>query len=131
MKMRQEECEAYMLLCSWRQLVAEKQDFMERADLSFAQRTRREEYLCRLLLRMEMWMRLLSLDERYVIKRHLVDGVTWACVTYEYNHKLLRTKKRSFSTLRRLQRNALKKIVEFEEGKEIEHSYGVQRNFDS
>lgn len=57
----------------------------------------------------EGWMSILSEDEAYVIRRHLVDGITWPRVEAEYAEKWKDFGKCQ-RTLMRYQLNALKKI---------------------
>lgn len=33
----------------------------------------------------DYWMGMLTVDQQFVVKRHLVDGLEWARVTIEYN----------------------------------------------
>ena len=90
--MNEAEKNVYRLLRSWRRLHVEKELFESRYDLSHAQKDERMEQLSRVLAMLEAWMRLLTADERYVIKRHLVDEMDWSSIVYEYNTKLLRQK---------------------------------------
>ena len=62
---------------------------------------------------LEACMRLLTDDERYIIKRRLVDEINWSRVLYEYNTKLQRLTKKSLSTLRGLQNKAIVKGARF------------------
>lgn len=60
---------------------------------------------------LESWMWFLSDDERYVIKRHLLDGIAWHHIVYEYNNKLIRSKIKNLSSLRRMQHQAIARIA--------------------
>lgn len=60
----------------------------------------------------EGWLLLLSEDEAYVIKRHLIDGITWPRVWAEYSQKWKEFGKCE-RTLMRYQDHALKKIQRF------------------
>ena len=73
------------------------------------------EQLSRVLAMLEAWMRLLTADERYVIKRHLVDEMDWSSIVSEHNTKLLRSEGRSRSSLRRMQSHAIGKIARYAE----------------
>jgi len=86
------------------------------------------------LTMLESWMQLLSDDERYVIKRHLLDGIIWHYIVYEYNVKLIRANTKSLSSLRRMQRQAIARIAFHTQGqeKDIDHAIStfisVQKN---
>lgn len=54
----------------------------------------------------------LSDSERFIITRHLIDGVAWSRIIYEYNHRSSLSKRTSLSTLRRMQHGAISKMVE-------------------
>lgn len=60
----------------------------------------------------EGWMSILSEDEAYVVRRHLIDGITWPRVEAEYSEKWKEFGKCQ-RTLMRYQDNALKKIQRF------------------
>lgn len=62
----------------------------------------------------ESWMTLLSEDEEYVIRRHLIDGLTWPRIETEYAERWKEYAKTS-RTLMRYQNNAIKKILDFME----------------
>ena len=113
--MNEAEKNVYRLLRSWRRLHVEKELFESRYDLSHAQKDERMEQLSRVLAMLEAWMRLLTADERYVIKRHLVDEMDWSSIVYEYNTKLLRAEGRTRSSLRRMQSHAIGKIARYAE----------------
>ncbi len=59
------------------------------------------------------WFALLNSDETFVVTTHLVDEVEWARVVRAFEMKWGMTHGKAESTLRRYQRNALKKINEF------------------
>ena len=65
-------------------------------------------------LMVESWLTLLSEDEEYVIRRHLIDGLTWPRIEIEYAERWKEYAK-TCRTLMRYQNNALKKISEFME----------------
>lgn len=60
----------------------------------------------------EGWLSLLSEDEEYVIRRHLLDGVTWTRIESEYNERWKEFGKTS-RTLMRYYKRALEKIQDF------------------
>lgn len=111
--MNEAEKNVYRLLRGWRRLHAEKEFFESRRDLSQAQKDERMEQLSRVLAMLEAWMQLLTADERYVIKRHLVDEIDWSRIVYEYNTKLHRSEGKSRSSLRRMQSRAIGKIARY------------------
>lgn len=111
--MNEAEKNVYRLLRGWRRLHAEKEFFESRDDLSQVQKDECLEHLSRVLTMLEAWMRLLTADERYVIKRHLVDEIDWSRIVYEYNTKLLRPESKSRSSLRRMQSRAITKMAQY------------------
>lgn len=64
-----------------------------------------------LLNMIDSWMDILTDEERFVIKRHIMDGLPWECVLYEYNHVLNQTNTKSYSSLRRIQNKALERMI--------------------
>ena len=117
--MNENEQKVYRLLCSWRRIIAEKQYYELRTDLSPEQKDERSDHIGQVLAILEACMRLLTADERYVIKRRLVDEINWSRVLYEYNTKLQRPTKKSLSTLRRMQNKAIIKAARFLEQQNI------------
>ncbi len=109
--MNENERNTYRLLRGWRRLGVKKQFFESRCDFSPAQREARLAIINQLLELLDSSMALLNADERYVIQRHLIDGIGWKCIVYEYNTKLWRPVKKSLSSLRRLQRSGVGKIA--------------------
>lgn len=61
------------------------------------------------VFRVEMGLTQLSADERFILRRHLVEGNRWDSVLREYQK--LRHKGKSQTTLRRMQSNAIAKIA--------------------
>ncbi len=59
------------------------------------------------------WLALLNEDERFVIRKHVIDGLDWPRVAYEFaerwGHQFIRTER----TLSQYQSNALRKIIAF------------------
>lgn len=60
----------------------------------------------------EGWLNLLSEDEEYVVRRHLLDCVTWTRIEQEYNERWKEFGKTS-RTLMRYYKRALGKIQTF------------------
>ena len=122
--MNQHESNIYTLLCNWHWINAEKRFVEARTHISPSQARDRLDLINNTLTMLESWMQLLSDDERYIIKRHLLDGIVWHCIVYEYNEKLIRSKTRSLSSLRRMQYQAMVRIALHtqDQEKEIEHT---------
>lgn len=122
--MNQHESNIYSLLCNWHKINAEKRFVEARMHVSSSQIRDRLALINSALTMLESWMRLLSDDERYVIKRHLLDGIAWYRIAYEYNTKLIRSKTKSLSSLRRMQRRAIARIALHTQGqgKDVEHA---------
>lgn len=59
------------------------------------------------------WLLLLTEDEAFVVKRHLIDRIDWPRVTLEYEKLWGAAFAKSERTLRSYQQNALAKIVAF------------------
>jgi hypothetical protein len=64
--------------------------------------------------RAELWMKLLSDDEAYVLKRHLVDGIDIGRIAIEYKERWGEEFTKTERTLRSYQRRAFKRIQCFE-----------------
>ena len=109
--MNQHESNIYSLLCNWHRINAEKRFVEARTHVSPSQTRDRLDLINSTLTMLEAWMQLLSGDERYVIKRHLLDGIAWHHIVYEYNNKLIRSKTKSLSSLRRMQSQAMVRIA--------------------
>ncbi len=109
--MNQHESNIYSLLCNWHKINAEKRFVEARTHVSSSQIRDRLALINSALTMLESWMQLLSDDERYVIKRHLLDGIVWYRIAYEYNNKLIRSKTKSLSSLRRMQHQANARIA--------------------
>ena len=118
--MNESEKNVYRLLRNWRRLYAEKEFFESRDDLSQGQKDERMDQISQILAMLETWMQLLSTDERYVIKRHLVDEIDWSRIVYEYNTKLIRAGGKSLSSLRRTQSCAIGKMARYAEAEGVE-----------
>lgn len=61
----------------------------------------------------QCWLRLLNADERFVIQKHLIEGLDWARVHYAFNEYWGGDFIRSERALAYYQASALKKICEF------------------
>ena len=110
--MNETERTVYHLICGWRRLIAEKDFYEARSDLYTQVKYEHVEQFDRLQILLENLMRLLTIDERYVIKRHLVDGLDWNCIEF-LDQQLLRSAQKSRSTLRRLQNSAIVKMAQY------------------
>ena len=75
------------------------------------------EYLDTQLACIETWLTLLTEDESFVIKRHLVDGVDIPRVTVEFRERWGDEFAKTERTIKTYQRRALEKIIRFEEMK--------------
>ena len=117
--MSESERNVYSLLRHWRRLHAEKEFFELRTDLSEAQRAERTEQIHRLLTLLEKWMRQLTIDERYIVKRYLVDNLRWRQLVCEYNTKLGRPCSKSLSSLRKIQSRAIQKLAQYAQAQDI------------
>ena len=72
------------------------------------------EFISNQIQRAELWMKLLSDDEAYVLKRHLVDGIDIGRIAIEYKERWGEEFTKTERTLRSYQRRAFKKIQCFE-----------------
>lgn len=75
----------------------------------------------------QCWLRLLNVDERFVVQKHLIEGLDWARVHYAFNEYWGGDFVRSERALAYYQASALKKICEFCEKYEDTtlHLFGV------
>lgn len=69
------------------------------------------------LANIKSWLTLLSEDERYVIQRHLIDGIDIPRVATEYREHWGDEYAKTDRTIKSYQRRALQKIVRFEQMK--------------
>lgn len=69
------------------------------------------------LANIESWLTLLSEDERYVIQRHLIDGIDIPRVAIEYRERWGDDYAKTDRTIKSYQRRALQKIARFEKAK--------------
>lgn len=69
------------------------------------------------LANIESWLTLLSEDERYVIQRHLIDGIDIPRVAIEYRERWGDDYAKTDRTIKSYQRKALQKIARFEKTK--------------
>jgi len=67
--------------------------------------------LSRKLAVIDAWIGLLSDEERFVIKRHLVDQVSLSLLVIEYEKQWGPSQARHIRTLKRIQKNALEKMA--------------------
>lgn len=66
----------------------------------------------------ESWMMLLGEDERYVIQRHLIDGVDFPRIAIEYKERWGEEFAKTDRTIKSYQRKAIQKIAKFEQIKQ-------------
>lgn len=109
--MNKNEASVYDFLRSWKSGPSMSSFVEERSDLTPSQKEERLELLEKASQMLETLMRLLDDDERFIVKRHLIDGIPWNRVVYEYNHLLKRPAQRSYSSLRRMQHQGILKIA--------------------
>lgn len=69
------------------------------------------------LLNIKSWLALLSEDERYVIQRHLFDGIDIPRIAVEYRERWGDEYAKTDRTIKSYQKKALQKIVLFEQRK--------------
>lgn len=77
------------------------------------EKQRRLEQLDRRIKILDSWLMLLTEDEAFVVKRHLIDGIDWPRVTQEFERLWGREFAKAERTLRSYQQNAMRKIVNF------------------
>lgn len=61
----------------------------------------------------QTWLTLLDKGEQFVVKLHLIDKMDWAKVSIEYEKLWTRENGRAERTFKRIQSNAVSKIVKF------------------
>ena len=90
--------------------------FMDGDDENQGEEGRQDELkrLRRKLMRIDLWLALLSEDEAYVITRHLIDGIDVPRIAVEYERKWGSEFAKTERTIKMYQRRALKKIEAFE-----------------
>ena len=66
------------------------------------------------IMRINLWLALLSEDEAYVVTRHLIDGIDVPRIAVEYERKWGSEFAKTERTIKMYQRRALKKIEAFE-----------------
>ena len=65
----------------------------------------------------DAWMKLLSDDEAFVVRRHLIDGIDISRIVVEYGEKWGAEFAKTDRTIKTYQQRALVKIEEFEKHK--------------
>lgn len=70
------------------------------------------------LASIKSWLMLLTEDERFVIQRHLIDGIDIPRIVIEYKERWGNEYEKTERTIKSYQRKALKKIARFEETKQ-------------
>jgi hypothetical protein len=73
---------------------------------------KRIDLLAQQLLYLDSMLSLLTEDEAFVIKRHLIDGVDWARIVKEYTEKWGMEMDKTERTFKGYQQKALRKIVQ-------------------
>ena len=76
-------------------------------------------YLDERLNCIQTWLALLTEDEAYVVKRHLIDGIDIPRITKEYQKRWGDEYAKTERTIKAYQRRALNKIVRFEQTKQM------------
>lgn len=111
------EAEIREVLKQKRELEAKRNYFLERLEDGRCKANpkmhEQVKLLTKQLSRIEHWMTLLSEDEASILKRHYCDGVDLPRIAVESKERWGEYAK-SERTLKTYQRNALKKIAEFE-----------------
>lgn len=79
----------------------------------------RMRYLDERLNCIQTWLALLTEDEAYVVKRHLIDGIDIPRITKEYQKRWGDEYAKTERTIKAYQRRALNKIVRFEQTKQM------------
>ena len=77
--------------------------------------TKQKERLLELRSQNEMvtnWLSILNEDEMYVVRRHLIDGISWGRLEVEH-YNLWKEYGKNRRTLMRYQHNALERIQRF------------------
>ena len=59
----------------------------------------------------ECWLELLPDDERFLVQKHLIQGLDWAKVIVEYNERWGIMNGQAERTLKRIQARAIKRIL--------------------
>ncbi|MDL2318153.1 hypothetical protein LJC74_03540 [Eubacteriales bacterium OttesenSCG-928-A19] len=78
-----------------------------------SEKEQRLKYLNKRISILDGWLMLLTEDEAFVVKRHLIDGIDWPRVTQEFERLWGREFARAERTLRSYQQNAMNKIIRF------------------
>ena len=90
--------------------------------------------LNRKLAAIDAWIGLLSDEERFVIKRHLVDQVSLSLLVVEYEKQWGQSQARHIRTLKRIQKNALEKmaagIEKWKMASQIEELFQINQNLE-
>ena len=59
------------------------------------------------------WLELLTIEERFIVQTHLINGLDWARTNVEYEQKWGIVNGRSERTLKRIQSKAILRIANF------------------
>ncbi len=111
------EDEIKQLIKQRRPLEAEVQilrsGFAENVQIVGSGKVERINSLVKQIILVDGWLLLLTEDEAYVIKRHLIDGIDWPRIAVEYKGIWGEDYAKSERTLKTYQQRALSKIVKF------------------
>jgi len=61
------------------------------------------------------WIELLTEDEAYIVKRHIIDGIDWPRISVEYRERWGDENTKSERQMQRIMATALDKIGRFQE----------------
>lgn len=77
-------------------------------------------YICKIIYIMDNSLKILSEDEREIIRMHLIEGDTWEQVIVQYEDGHGKQNGYSRRTYERIQQKSVKKILEVIENSEID-----------
>lgn len=101
----------YQVLCHWRVLKVDDHPSRLGKNGDEQAKSRHENDLYYIVSNIAKWMSQLSEDERYVLKRHLIDGASWKKVRWEFCKD--RRREESLAALRRMQERAITQIAQY------------------
>lgn len=109
--MNDEEFIVYVTLLTWKELSLEIFS-LEVHPLRTQLQQRRLVQFKNMQSIFNMWMKVLNADERYIIKRHIIDGISWKKLENELHNKSKRDMYQNQYTLHKVQRTAITKIAQ-------------------
>lgn len=105
-------------LCDYRGICAKASMLMllmqENMEYACFERDALEKEYCNLVFMkgiIECWLELLPDDERFLVQKHLIQGLDWAKVIVEYNERWGIMNGRAERTLKRIHARAIKRIL--------------------